>query len=488
MDNVQMLVNSLRATTDEKSWLEFKHNNYDPQMIGRDIAALANAAALAERNCAYMIWGVNDKTHDVVGTQYDLQSLKRGNQEIENWLRFLLSKNADFSYELTDMNDAEGNAVKVGVLTIAPACNTPVMFERIEYIRVGSYTKKLNEFPQLQARLWDKLRGKDYETQTAKSGCTPQDLMQHLHVSAYYDSLGKPMPLNRASVLYDLSQDELITKDDNGLYDITNLGALLLAKQLSSFRHLERKAVRVIRHKGCDRLEMLKEQTFDAGYAISFERIENFLNALLPTEEQIGSDGIRRTTSIFPSLALREALSNMCIHQDLTAKGTSLLVEIFDNRIEITNPGTLLVDVERIVDTPPRSRNEKLAALMRRFHICEEAGTGWDKMVQDCERMCLPAPRIIKYDEYTKVVIMSKLSFSSWQMEDKLWALYLHASLGYLQGHYMSNSTLRSRFGLDDTKMSSVSRLIKEALKRNLIKPLRPDAPPKLMQYVPSWS
>jgi len=487
MDNIQLLIENLRSASDEKPWLEFKHNNYDPPMIGRDIAALANAAALADRNCAYMIWGVHDKTHEIIGTQYDLQSLKKGNQEIENWLRFLLSKNADFSYEMADMLDSDGKPVKVGVLTIAPACNTPVMFERIEYIRVGSYTKKLNEFPQLQARLWDKLRGKDYETQTARTGCNLQELMQCLHVSAYYDLLGKPMPLNQDSIVYDLSQDDLIVKTDSGLYDITNLGALLLARHLSSFKHLSRKAIRIIRHKGNDRLEMLKEQTFDDGYAISFLNAESFLDALLPTEEPIGSDGVRRKISAFPLLSLREALSNMCIHQDLTAKGTSLLVEVFDNRVELTNPGALLVDADRIVDTPPRSRNEKLAALMRRFNFCEEAGTGWDKMVQDCESLCLPAPKILRYDEYTKVVITSKCDFAVWQMEDKLWALYLHASLGFLQGNYMNNRSLRNRLGLDATKMSAVSRLIKEALKRNLIKPLRPDAPPKLMQYIPIW-
>ena len=70
------------------------------------------------------------------------------------------------------------------------------------------------------------------------------------------------------------------------------------------------------------------------------------------------------------------------------------MVEIFQNRIEITNPGTPLVDIKRIIDNPPRSRNEGLASLMRRLRMCEELGTGWDKIVISCEFLQLPAPKI----------------------------------------------------------------------------------------------
>ncbi len=54
------------------------------------------------------------------------------------------------------------------------------------------------------------------------------------------------------------------------------------------------------------------------------------------------------------------------------------MVEIFDDRIEITNPGEPLVDTQRFIDTPPKSRNETLASMMRRFRICEERGSGID--------------------------------------------------------------------------------------------------------------
>lgn len=138
MENLDLLVQELIKYPKETEWLEFKHNNYEPQMIGRDISALANSATLNEKSCAYMLWGINDETHEIVGTDKDLRTLKKGNQELENWLRSLLSNNADFEFSSVEVNNKT-----VGVLIIYSATNQTVMFEKADYIRVGSYTKKI---------------------------------------------------------------------------------------------------------------------------------------------------------------------------------------------------------------------------------------------------------------------------------------------------------------------------------------------------------
>ena len=78
---------------------------------------------------------------------------------------------------------------------------------------------------------------------------------------------------------------------------------------------------------------------------------------------------INPVLSAYPAIALREAVANALIHQDFSVTGTGVVVEIFSNRIEITNPGIPLVDIYRIVDNPPKSRNEKLASLMRRLRM-----------------------------------------------------------------------------------------------------------------------
>ena len=176
------------------------------------------------------------------------------------------------------------------------------------------------------------------------------------------------------------------------------------------------------------------------------------------------------------------------IHQDFSVSGTGPTVEIFSNRIEITNPGTPLVDIMRIIDNPPKSRNERLAAMMRRLRMCEELGTGWDKIVISCELNQLPAPRIELYEGSTRVILSSDIPFSALSSADKLWACYLHACIMHVQGEQLTNSSLRNRFGLKESSSGSISRLIKEAVEKKILKPLDPDTAPRYMKYLPIWA
>lgn len=487
MERLEILVNELRRYESETNWFEFKHDNYDPDMIGQDISALANGAAYAEKARAYMIWGIHDKTHEVVGTKYDQYTLKVGNQEIESWLRNLISKNAEFEFHKINMKDSNGDNQPVVVLIIYKATSQTVTFKKVDYIRVGSYTKKLSDYPQMQAPLWDKIRNCRFEEQFAKENLLLHEALQQIDYSIYFDLKGEPVPTDIQGVAHYMEEESIIVKQDNGQYAITNLGAILFAKRLSDFPRLERKAVRVVQYKDKSRLTMLKEDVSNKGYAIEFDGLLKYIEALLPTQEVI-IGALRETISPYPSIALREAIANALIHQDFSITGTGVVIEIFDNRIEITNPGVPLVDIYRIVDNPPKSRNERLASLMRRLKMCEELGTGWDKIVISCELQQLPTPRINIYEENTKVILFSKISFSDWMLNEKLWACYMHACIRYIQGEYLTNSTLRERFGVKDTSSGSISRLIKEAVEKNYIKPLDPDTAPRYMKYLPAWA
>ena len=187
-------------------------------------------------------------------------------------------------------------------------------------------------------------------------------------------------------------------------------------------------------------------------------------------------------------MAIRKIIANALIHQDFSITGTGPTVEIFSNRIEITNPGLPLIDIKRIIDNPPKSRNEKLASLMRRFGLCEELGSGWDRIILSCEINHLPAPKIDLYEENTKITIFSNIPFANISMEDKLYACYFHACIKFVQNEEMTNSSLRERFGLPLKSSATISRLIKEAIKNKLIKPFDPNTAPKYMKYIPIWA
>lgn len=482
MENLEKLILELITYPNEIEWVEFKHNNYEPNMIGEDISALANAAALTGRSRAYMLWGIHDTTHEIIGTDYDLQTLKKGNQEIGNWLRGLLSKNADFDFYSVMLNNK-----KVGVLIIYSAVDQTVMFKKTDYIRVGSYTKKLVDYPSLQRRLWDKLRAQNFEEQLAAQNLELSEALQMINYPIYFDLKGIPQPTDASGIAHYMLEENIIQKQDNGLYAITNLGATTLAKKLSNFNKVYRKSIRIIQYKSANRMDILKENIDDQGYVAGFNEIIKYIQAIIPSQEKI-EGAIRQKTTAYPIIAIREAVANALIHQDFSITGTGPIVEIFSNRIEITNPGIPLVDIRRIIDNPAKSRNEKLATLMRRLRMCEELGTGWDKMVISCELAQLPAPKIDIYEENTKVTLFTEIPFSNLSFEDKIWACYLHACIKQVQGEQLTNSSLRDRFGLSQPSSANISRLIKETVKLELIKPVDPTTAPRYMKYIPYWA
>lgn len=342
------------------------------------------------------------------------------------------------------------------------------------------------EYPALQSRLWNRLHNIDFETQSALQNLDLQAALQLLEYNSYFDLTGIPLPVSADGIVHYMLQEGILIKQDNGQYAISNLGAILFAKRLSDFQKVSRKAIRVIQYQGKDRMSMLKEEVIEKGYVVGFEGMIKFIEALIPTQEII-VEAIREKKSAYPMLAIRETVANALIHQDFSVSGTGPTVEVFANRIEITNSGIPLIDVKRIIDNPPKSRNEKLASIMRRLRMCEELGTGWDKIVISCEMLQLPAPKIDLFAESIKVTLFSEMPFSSISPEDKLWACYLHACILHVKGEQLTNSSLRERFGLKQSSSGSVSRLIKEAVEQKLIKPLDPDTAPRHMKYIPIW-
>lgn len=147
----------LRSLPSETEWLEFKHNNVKPDEIGEYISALSNAACLHDKQVAYLIFGVQDGTHTIVGTSYRVQANKVGNEELENWLARLLIPRIDFKIKEFDVDDK-----RLVMFVIDPAHNQPVAFKNIAHIRVGSYKKKLRDFPEKERKIWQK--GKHIES------------------------------------------------------------------------------------------------------------------------------------------------------------------------------------------------------------------------------------------------------------------------------------------------------------------------------------
>ena len=481
---LRSLLKELCKLPAETEWVEFKHNA-DVLKLGEYISAQANSAALLGKQTAYLVYGVEDATHTVVGTTFKPSQQKHKQQEIENWLLQKLSPKIHFNFH-EFLAGPEDN-LPVVILEVQPAAHHPVQFDGVEYIRSGSYKKKLKDFPEKERELWRVFDKTPFERQLAATNITADEVLKLLEYPAYFDLTGLPLPENRVGILEALVADQLIQETDGGRWDITNLGAIMFARKLQSFQHLGRKAVRLILYRGNSRIETVREIPGNKGYAVGFEGLIDYLKTLLPSNEEIGK-AFRKEEPMYPELAIRELVANAIIHQDFSITGTGPMIELFDTRMEITNPGVPLVATDRFLDSPPRSRNEALASFMRRVNICEERGTGIDKVVFQTELYQLPAPIFEVTDHHTRSILSSYKTFAEMDKEERARACYLHCCLKYVNREPMNNPSLRERFGIEPKSMSMVSRVIKDALSLGLIRAYDPEVGSKALRYIPFWA
>lgn len=312
------------------------------------------------------------------------------------------------------------------------------------------------------------------------------DVVALLNTQAVFDLLLQlPYPITQQGAIDKLLDENLIVRS-NGHFYITYLGALLFAKDLGKFG-LERKAMRVIKYKGTGKLHTEKEHWIAAGYGASFQQSIDYVLGQLPSNEVI-EIAMRKTVHLYPPLAVRELLANAMIHQDINEKGTFLSVEIFDDRMEISNPGEPALDPTRFIDGY-NARNPLLASAMRRMGYCEEKGSGIDKVISGCEAYQLPAPDFRIKPNQTISVLFAPKELRDMDKKDKIRACYQHCCLMYVTNQKMSNQTLRSRFKVEKNNTASVSRIITDTLSAELIK--RDDLENisrKNVRYIPYWA
>ena len=477
------LIKELAALPQEVEWVEFKENNADPAEIGEYLSALANSAAVFGKSQGYLVWGVHDVTHELVGTTFRPRNDKVKGQELENWLVVQLFPQIHFQ-----IHETTHGGKHFVIFEIPAATHTPVRFKDSEYIRVGSYKKKLKDHPEVERKLWSLFTKTSFEEGVALADMSADRVLELLDFPNYFRLMNLPLPDNDSTILERLVKETLTVKISDDRFHITNIGAILFARNLSEFGRLSRKALRVIIYNGDNRVETLKEQSGGKGYAVGFEGAIRYINDQLPQNEQIGQ-ALRTTVRMYPELAVRELVANALIHQDFSITGAGPTVEIFADRMEITNPGRPLIDPLRFIDEPPRSRNESLAAMMRRANICEERGSGIDKVISQVESFQLPAPDFRTTDGSTIAVLLGPRDFSRMDREDRTRACYQHACLWYVSGKRMTNTSLRKRLGIKDSNYPAASRIIRETITMNLIKPhTRGSESRKDASYVPFWA
>ena len=189
----------------------------------------------------------------------------------------------------------------------------------------------------------------DWFSQPARCDTSPDDVIALLDTQTYFELLKIPYPTSRDAVLERLQSQDLIKQTAQG-WTISNIAAILLAKKLDAFSPaLARKAPRVVIYEGINKLQTREDKTDNRGSAVGFDGLVDFVHSAAPQNRFI-EEVVREEVKMFPEQALRELIANALIHQEFLATGASVMIEMYSDRIEISNPGIPPIKVERFID------------------------------------------------------------------------------------------------------------------------------------------
>lgn len=326
----------------------------------------------------------------------------------------------------------------------------------------------------------------DWLEEHTQTSLDPQEVIDLLDTQAFFELWKLSYPSDQSGVIDRLKTERLIDQVD-GKFSIRRIGALLLAKNIGKFPELARKAARVVVYSGDSKLETRLDQEGTKGYAVGFQGFVAFVMAQLPQNEVI-ENALRREVKLVPEIVIRELAANALIHQDFSIGGGSVMVEIYANRIVVSNPGIPVVPVERFIDGY-LSRNERLAQLMRRMRICEEKSSGIDRVVGAAEVFQLPAPDFRSDGTRTIVTIFGPRNIEAMDRDDRVRACYQHCALKYVMNERMTNQSLRARFNLPEAKSAIASQVIAATVEAGMIKPdEKVGASKRFAKYLPFWA
>jgi len=477
----EFLAHSLGKVPQELNELDWKETlSPKNDKLCQHIAAFANLPG-----GGYLVFGIDDKTASPKGIT------KKDADAIVERLASLCRDGVDPLVSI-DHSVEEYDGISLLFIHIKESPVKPVHLasKTIEhsFIRSGGTTRKASR-PEVGGLMLNS-KTPVYEELHASTLKNQVEIMTLLDYATIYRLLKLPIPSNAEEIMYWLDKEKMVVAVDDAGYYITNFGALASAQNLTEFDGLSRKSIRVIKYEGKNKAAGSKEFPGSKGYAIGFEGLIAFVKSLLPGSEVI-KHALREETSVYPEIALRELIANALIHQDFTIRGSGPMIEIFEDRIEISNPGRLLPTkkIDRLIRTTPESRNEVLAAAFRRYNICEERGSGFEKAVRGIEFYGLPPLKFLETENSFKVIMYSPKKFADMSIQERIEACYQHSVIQYFGNDGMTNASLRQRFGMHDKQASQISRLIKEAIDAGRIKAKDPENnSKKFPSYIPYWA
>jgi len=357
---IKDLIKDLIAHKYEEEWFEFKVNWFEPKILGEYISALSNAAALTGRKYAYLIWGIDDKTHNVVGTDFDYHRNVK-NEPLPHFLARQM--NPDIAFQFLETTFQEKRLV---ILVIPAAKKAPTAFDKTRFLRIGSSKINLMNFPEHESQLFSVLRNGVPTLENTESEY--QDLTFE-QLFLYYGVKG--IALNKRTFKKNLG---LITAD--GKYN-------MLAQLLSDNPHIP---IRFSLFNGKTKAStMYAVREFgNTCLLMSLDRVLEYGEVLnVPQADERNRVVERKEVMLFDISAFREAVVNAFVH-NRWIEGNSPMFTVYEDRIEILSRGTLATEqtIEGFFAGESVPVNAKLSEIFLQLHISEKSGRGVPKIIE----------------------------------------------------------------------------------------------------------
>lgn len=377
------LVDRLRGFPSENEWLEFKRNRCTPAQLGKSLSALANSACLIGAPVGYLLFGIDDESHDVVGTDFDPHRAK-GNQDLLQWLSAGLQPTTGF-----DQTTVHHPAGRVVLFQVSPANDQPVSFYGEAFVRIGASKTSLDGHPAKARAIWSNVS--DWSAQPCEQASL--DDLDPAAISMVRDRfLAKCSERTGEIRKWD---DLTLLKNARILRNasVTNAALILLGRPDASSL-LSPNQARIewtLRDHIDDSLdhEDIRPPFVFAGDRL-LRRIQGTTGRVLPRGTTTRSEALQ-----YDPWVIHEALYNCIAHQDYSLLGRIVVVERPDH-VSLSNRGDFQPrDIETVIreNAPQRRyRNQSLVNAMVELGLVNREGGGIKRMFDRQRERGLPMP------------------------------------------------------------------------------------------------
>jgi ATP-dependent DNA helicase RecG len=380
----ELLDSCIRTYAVENRFLEFKSNHVSPEDLGKYISALSNGACLEQKDDGYLFFGVDDHSHKVVGTSFDISIAKKGNQDLELFLRVNTTPKINFQVERFFYKGNEN--CPISVFIIPAASEQPTCFQNVPYIRVNSSTTNLRDYHDWMRSIYNSRTdwSKEIIPEASLDDLDPEAVIKARHGFAerypdkkeYIDSLDDSTFLDKAKITVGGK--------------ITRTALLLLGKDESShyLNHISQIVWRL--NSGDEQAGDIFSLPFLLSTDRVLAKIRNYRFKIYPSNSLIPAEVWKYDTK-----TILEALHNCIAHQDYSANSRIVVTEEKDS-LCFENAGSFFdgnfEDYIRGRRTPARYRNPFLVQAMVNLKMIDTQGYGIHSMFLSQRNRCLPMP------------------------------------------------------------------------------------------------